>query len=111
MSDKIIRDDDDAIYTEVLSRSTTDRAFRERLVADPKGALGEVIGVPFESLPRPINVKFIEKEPGLDAMVVLPDFLEVDSLSDAELEAVAGGGICLTTCWFTDCAITNIVIN
>ncbi|HEX8360140.1 MAG TPA: hypothetical protein VF613_08535, partial [Longimicrobium sp.] len=86
-------------------------AFRERLVADPKGALGEVIGVPFESLPRPINVKFIEKEPGLDAMVVLPDFLDAEgSLSDAELEAVAGG-LCLTTCWFTSCAITNITIG
>ncbi len=111
MSNKIIRDDDDSIYNEVLTRSSTDRAFRERLVADPQGALEEVIGVPLATLPRPVNVKFIEKEPGFDAVVVLPDFLDVDGvLSDAELEAVAGG-ICITSCWCTACCITNINVG
>ncbi|HEX8675421.1 MAG TPA: hypothetical protein VF710_26230 [Longimicrobium sp.] len=111
MSNKIIRDDDDSIYTEVLTRSSTDRAFRERLVSDPEGALEEVIGVPLATLPRPINVKFIEKEAGYDAVVVLPDFMDVDVLSDAELEAVAGGAICVTTCWCTACCITNISVG
>lgn len=106
MPNELIRDDD-SIFEEILKRSTTDRAFRDRLVAEPAAAIEEVIGVPMSTLPRPINVKFIEKDPGLDAVVVLPDFLDPEGeLSDAELEAVAGG--CTISCICSSCCITSV---
>ena len=92
---------DDAIFEQIISRSATDKDFRDRLLADPNGAIEEVIGVPVSSLPRPVNVRFVEKDAGLDALVVLPDFIDAEgSLSDAELEAVAGGW-CVTSCTLT----------
>jgi hypothetical protein len=101
---------DDAILDEVLKRSATDREFRTRLVAQPSSALAEVIGAPESSLPQNVNVKFVEKDAGVDLMLVLPDFIDAEGvLSDAELEAVAGGDDCWTTCWFTATKVeTNI---
>ena len=110
-----IRDNDDSIFQEILSRSATDKAFRQRLVSEPAAAIEEVIGVPTSTLPRPINVQFIEKAPGLDAVIVLPDFLDPEGvLSDAELEAVAGGvyaqeEACTCTCICTNaCCLTEM---
>jgi hypothetical protein len=106
---------DDFIFEQILKRSATDAGFRARLVNDPASAIEETIGVPLSTLPRPINVKFIEKEAGVDAVLVLPDFAETGSLSDAELEAVAGGVYqveavedgCNVTCICTACCLTE----
>ena len=93
---------DDAILEQIMQRSATDREFRTRLIEQPSSAIEEIIGVPMSSLPKPINVRFVEKEAGLDALVVLPEFLDYEgSLSDAELEAVAGGDWCITSCTLT----------
>ena len=106
---------DDYIFEQILKRSATDAEFRARLVNDPTSAIEETIGVPLSTLPRPINVKFIEKEAGVDAVLVLPDFVEAGSLSDAELEAVAGGLYaaaavedCNVTCVCTSCCLTEM---
>jgi hypothetical protein len=107
---------DDFIFEQILKRSATDAEFRARLVNDPASAIEETIGVPLSTLPRPINVKFIEKAAGVDAVLVLPDFVEVGSLSDAELEAVAGGVYqqvaaedgCTVTCVCTACCVTEL---
>jgi hypothetical protein len=107
---------DDVIFEQMLKRSATDAEFRARLVNDPASAIEETIGVPLSTLPRPINVKFIEKAAGVDAVLVLPDFVEVGSLSDAELEAVAGGVYqqvaaedgCTVTCVCTACCVTEL---
>jgi hypothetical protein len=106
---------DDVIFDEILKRSATDREFRARLVNDPAAAIEDVIGVPLSTLPRPINVKFVEKAAGVDAVLVLPDFVDVGTLSDAELEAVAGGVYqevaaedgCTVTCVCTACCLTS----
>lgn len=107
MSNELNHRDEESIFEEILQRSATDREFRAKLVAEPAAAIEEVIGVPISTLPRPVNVKFIEKDPGLDAVIVLPDFMAEGALSDAELEAVAGG--CAWTCACSSaCCITNI---
>lgn len=102
MATSMNHSEDDALVSSILQRSATDREFRTRLLNDPNGAVEQVLGVAVSTLPHPPKVKFIEKEAGVDALVVLPDFLNPDgSLSDAELEAVAGGDWCITSCGWT----------
>jgi hypothetical protein len=99
-----------------MSNETQNDDFRARLISDPAGAIEETIGVPLSTLPRPINVKFVEKEAGVDAVLVLPDFAEAGELSDSELEAVAGGVAqtelaaddCSLTCVCTACCLTSM---
>ena len=96
---------DDAILGQVLQRSATDRAFRARLIDQPVSAIEEVTGTAIATAPR---VKFIEKTEGLDALIVLPDFLDPEgNLSDAELEAVAGGDWCITSCGWSICLMSD----
>jgi hypothetical protein len=100
-------------FDEILKRSATDAPFRARLLNDAPGAIEEAIGVPLSSLQRAITLKFIEKEAGVDAVFVLPDFVDAGgSLSDAELEAVAGGlysdtGPLHDSCMCTECCVTK----
>jgi hypothetical protein len=42
-------------------------------------------------VPERVNVRFIERPPDADAIFVLPDLAINGDLSDAALEAVAGG--------------------
>jgi hypothetical protein len=85
--------DENGVLETILHRSTTDRDFRNRLLADPNPAIEEVIGVSLSAMPNNVRVKFIEKDKDVDSLIVLPDLVDVEgSLSDAELEAVAGGG-------------------
>jgi hypothetical protein len=94
--------DNEVILNQILQRSVTDKEFRTRLVTQPESAIEEIIGVPVASLPSPVRVKFVEKGPDLDALVVLPDFSDPDgTLSEAELEAVAGGEWCISSCTLT----------
>jgi hypothetical protein len=77
----------------VVTRAALDRHFRIELLADPHRAVRESFGV---ELPRGLRLKFVEKEAGVDLMVVLPDLVEsVDQLDCEELDAVLGGGTAL----------------
>ena len=77
------------VLRSVLDRSRTDHGFRARLLVDPRAAIEEVFGV---VVPHDFRVKFIERERGVDALIVLPDLQpQSGELSDGELEAVAGG--------------------
>jgi hypothetical protein len=74
----------------VLARATVDPEFRKQLLVDPRREILERFGV---SIPSSFNVKFIEKDKGVDALIVLPDLRRPDGeLSDGDLEAVSGGG-------------------
>lgn len=71
----------------VLTRSATDREFRRLLLSDSRSALSRHFG---REVPDTFNIAFVENHAA--ATLVLPD--PVDSsveLSEAELEAVAGG--------------------
>ena len=75
----------------LLARARVDQEFRQRLLADPRSAIHHALGI---TIPPDFRIKFVERGPDLDALVVLPD-LEAsggaDELSDDELEAVTGG--------------------
>ena len=69
----------------IVGRATEDADFRARLLSDPKGAIGQELGV---TIPESLSIG-VHEESGTTAHLVLPP----DSkLSDGDLQAVAGGG-------------------
>jgi hypothetical protein len=71
---------------QILSRSATDSAFRQKLLTDPRAAIAEFAGKPVADLP----IVFVENT--ADATFVLPDAIDpAMQLSEEELQAVAGG--------------------
>jgi hypothetical protein len=73
----------------VLQRASVDLDFRQQLLTSPRQALLEAYGV---SIPASFRVKFIERTPDVDALIVLPDYQQPNGrLSDDCLEGVAGG--------------------
>jgi hypothetical protein len=77
------------LLNNVLSRSATDPAFRAGLLAAPKETINEVFGI---EIPDKFQIRFIEKEAGLDALIVLPDPSPGGELTVDDLETVNGGG-------------------
>ena len=75
-------------YTErLIERAQRDDDFRARLQSDPKGAIGEELGV---EVPDPLNVRVIEE--GADEVVlVLPAKAAPGALREEELAGAAGG--------------------
>lgn len=71
---------------EVLSRSATDMEFRKQLLSDPRAALSAHFG---REIPETTNIRFIDAQG--TPTVVLPDVSPSGELSEADLEAVAGG--------------------
>ncbi|HEX8691489.1 MAG TPA: NHLP leader peptide family RiPP precursor [Longimicrobium sp.] len=77
------------LLEQVVHRAGTDRAFRQQLLADPAGAIHGAYGV---ALPAGFRIRFVEKDPAFDVVVVLPELCGGDDeLSDDDLEKVAGG--------------------
>jgi hypothetical protein len=76
---------------QLVARSATDITLRQRLLTDPYAAIREELGV---ELPPTIRVRFIERPPDVDALIVLPDLEEgeVIVLPDFWGGAGAGGG-------------------
>lgn len=73
----------------VVHRATFDSDFRRTLLSAPELALQAAFGV---QVPADFRVRFIEKDPGLDVLIVLPDLKRTDEeLTDDDLDAVAGG--------------------
>jgi hypothetical protein len=73
----------------VVTRAALDPHFRSRLLADPHRAVRESFGV---ELSPALRLKFIEKEAGVDLMVVLPDLLDGGGeLDRGQLDVVLGG--------------------
>ena len=79
---------------EILHRASTDPAFRQRLLTAPHDAVRDAFGI---DIPRTFRIRFIEKDPTDDALIVLPGVARptraaaTDELDDAQLESVAGG--------------------
>ena len=78
---------------EILDRASPDPTFRQRLLTAPHDAVRDTFGI---EIPRAFRIRFIEKDPADDALIVLPGARRPprppsDELDDAELEGVAGG--------------------
>ena len=71
---------------ELIHKATTDEAFRDRLLTNPRAAIEDEYGIRF---PAGIEISVIEETPR-SLNLVLPA-RPADQLSDDELAGVAGG--------------------
>jgi hypothetical protein len=73
----------------ITARAVQDPAFRRKLLVQPHAAILEATGT---TVPSDLRIKFVEKDPDTDVMIVLPDAaLEEGELSEADVAGVAGG--------------------
>lgn len=75
------------IYAEVQRTAMTDEEFRKELLEDAPKAIEKIAGEP---LPEDYKIKVVENDPAYAATFVLPPMVS-DELSEADLDAVAGG--------------------
>lgn len=68
----------------IVGKASRDAAFRTRLLADPKGVIGDELGV---AMPEALVVQ-VHEEDGVTRHLVLPPS---SRLSEADLRAVSGG--------------------
>ena len=73
---------------QVLARAASDTAFRAELLEHPRQAIRREFGI---EIPSTFRMKFIERGPDVDALIVLPDVRAGGELGDDALEFVSGG--------------------
>ncbi len=74
----------ESMRQQLVDKATTDKAFRERLIADPKSTIQGELNV---TIPAGFDVEVLE-DGGAKAHLVLPPSAE---LSEADLQQAAGG--------------------
>ncbi len=75
----------------LLSRLAGEPGFREKLLANPRSAISDAIGV---QLPEAVHVE-VHEESLTHVHLVIPAVQAKGEIADGDLELVAGGG----TCW------------
>ena len=101
-----MRDDrEQQLLKAVLKRATVNRPFREALLTDPHTAIEQTFGI---KIPAHYRVRFVEREAGVDALIVLPDFNPgAGGGSDNGSEDLAGGRNTGEMTWFTEGRATD----
>jgi Nitrile hydratase, alpha chain len=69
----------------IVARAWADEGFRERLKADPKGAVAQETGI---TVPEAIEIEVLEETPEKGYLVIPVNRVEI---SDELLEAASGG--------------------
>lgn len=84
-----------AIQQMILDRAASDSQFRDQLVNDPRQAISDQFGA---TIPPSLNIRVLEEQPS-EVVLVLPNqqTQSGNTLSDTDLEAVAGGSTCSWT--------------
>ena len=80
------------LEAQIVARAWADESFRDRLRADPHGAVAEVTGV---EVPESFTIDVLEETPEKGYLVIPVNRVEI---SDEQLDAAAGGdyGTCET---------------
>jgi hypothetical protein len=78
----------DEVMRAILDRAARNNSFRRALLTDPKPAIREQFGV---AIPDEFRIRFVERDNDVDALVVLPDMIGEEELSERDLDTVAGG--------------------
>ena len=82
------------LEAKLIDRALQDDAFRQELVRDPKGIVERELG---SAIPEHIQVQVLEESPTTVYLVLPPPVPGAGAeLSDADLEAVAGGWTLIT---------------
>ena len=90
---------------EVLKRSAADPTFRQLALSNPQAAIAKV----GQQIPAGTTVRFVDNHGKSDKVYVLPDpVAAADSLTEEELERVAGGD-CQGTC-DASCIKTSLLL-
>ena len=78
------------IQEQVMTRAVKDPAFRQALLLNPHATLAQEYNI---HIPEQVTIRIIEDTPDTISLVLPPQPQEasVQALSDADLEAVAGG--------------------
>ena len=69
----------------IVGKAAEDADFRTRLLSDPKGAIGQELGV---TMPASLSIEIHEESEATAHLVLPPD----SKLSEGDLQAVSGGG-------------------
>jgi hypothetical protein len=76
---------------QIILKSLEDDGFKQELMSNPKAALSRELGL--QGLPDSLQINVVEETPNSIYVVLPAKPSKGGELSDAELEAVAGGSI------------------
>jgi len=79
---------DQTIQQQVLARAIKDAAFRQELLSNPKAVLAREYHV---QMADTVTMRVLEEKPTTFTLVLPPLETAMQELTDADLEAVAGG--------------------
>ena len=93
------------IEIQLIEKASADPTFRRRLLADPKTAVADLLGMP---LPPGLTITVLEEQPGQHFLVLPPAPPSLDALPLDDLElALVGGGRTLRPILFP-CGMGNL---
>jgi hypothetical protein len=81
---------DAAVQKQILERAVKDERFRQELLSNPRAVLARDYNV---DIPETVSIRVIEDTAETITLALPPRQEALQELSDAELEAVAGGWI------------------